>query len=79
MGIVTWGVLGAIADIGRFPSRAHATGGSLHEPGDPDAGPARDGGLRRGPSEAPWIVQLLLGLPPPRYSAHSLAGLVAHG
>jgi hypothetical protein len=79
MGIVAWGVLGAIADIGRFPSRAHAMGGSLHEAGDPDTGPARDGGQWRGPSEAPWIVQLLLGLPPPRDSAHALAGLVAHG
>jgi hypothetical protein len=38
MGIVAWGVLSAIADIGRFPSRAHAMGGSLHKPGDPGAG-----------------------------------------
>jgi hypothetical protein len=38
MGIVAWSVLSAIADIGRFPSRAHAMGGSLHKPGDPGAG-----------------------------------------
>ncbi len=77
MGIVVWGVLEAIADVGLFPSRA--LGAGRHKPGDLDAGPVQDGGLWRGPNEAPWIVQLLHGLPPPRDSPHSLAGLVAHG
>lgn len=33
----------------------------------------------RGPSEARWIARLLRGAPPPRDSAPSPAGLVAHG
>jgi hypothetical protein len=76
MGIVAWGVVGASAAIGRFPSRA--MGGSVHKRGDPDAGPVQDGGLWRGLEEASWIVHLLHGLPPPRDSAHSLVGPVAH-
>jgi hypothetical protein len=43
----------------------------------PDA--AGDGELWRGPTEARWVARLLHGARPPRDSAPSPAGLVAHG
>ena len=66
-------------DAWRFKSQAHAMGGRRRQRDDNNAGAALDGGLWRGPGEARWIAQLLRGATPPHDSAHSLAGLVAHG
>jgi hypothetical protein len=78
MGIVAWLMLGSTPDVWRFQGRAQATGGRRHPPDRRDAGPARDDGLWRGPSEARWIAQLLHGAPPPRGSALEVVGLLGH-